>query len=58
MKIHPLIAGAFVTAVFTIQAWTLVEVVNLKVAVATLSARIEQKQTNENTHTQSSIASN
>lgn len=57
MKIHPLIAGALVTVFLTIQGWTLMEVVNLKVEVATLSVRIEKQQTHE-TQNQNRIARN
>lgn len=35
MKIHPLIASAFVALTLGLQAWTLNEVVGLKVQIAT-----------------------
>jgi hypothetical protein len=34
MKIHPIIAGAIVTAIFALQGWTLYELVELKVEFA------------------------
>lgn len=42
MHVDPIIAGAFVTAFFGIQAWTLSEVVKLKVTVATFAATCGQ----------------
>ncbi len=38
MHVDPIIAGAFVTAFFAIQAWTLSEVVKMKTTVAVLTA--------------------
>jgi hypothetical protein len=40
MKINNLIASALVAAIFALEAWTLKAVVDLKVEVATLSARV------------------
>jgi hypothetical protein len=40
MKIDKLIAGLFLTAYLSLQAWTLSEVVTLKTSVAALDARL------------------
>jgi hypothetical protein len=46
VKVHPLIAGAIISAVFALQAWTLVEVTNLGKAVAVLQEQVNNiKQT-------------
>ena len=41
MKIDKLIIAAALTALISLEAWTLKEVVNLKVQVAALTVRIE-----------------
>jgi hypothetical protein len=40
MKVNSLIAGAVISAVLALEAWTLKAVVDLKVQVAELSARV------------------
>lgn len=40
MRINPIVAGAIVTAMFAIQAWTLTEVINLKVKFAVVEERL------------------
>lgn len=40
MKIPPWLATIIVSAMFAMQAWTLTEIVNLKVSVANLETRI------------------
>lgn len=41
IKVSPILVTAFVTAVFAIQAWTLIEVVNLKIEVAKISEHMK-----------------
>lgn len=58
VKIHPLLAAAIVTALFTIQGWTLSEIVNLKVEFAKLSVKIESVTQNQNEKNKDRIARN
>lgn len=44
MKIPVFVLSSIVAVIVAIQAWTLSEIVNLKVNVATLSERIAQQQ--------------
>ena len=39
-RIHPILFTALVTAIFGLQAWSLIEIVNLKVAVAEIKVEI------------------
>jgi hypothetical protein len=41
MKVHPLIVSAAITVVIALQAWTLMQVADLRVTVAVLSSRID-----------------
>ena len=43
VKIHPIIATVIVSAVVAIQAWTLTEVIALKVSVAQLTERLNAR---------------
>lgn len=43
MKIPAFLISAAVGVIIAIQAWTLTEIVNLKVTVATLSERVNQQ---------------
>jgi len=40
MKLNKLIASALISAALALEAWTLTEVINIKVQVAVLSARV------------------
>jgi hypothetical protein len=48
MKIPTFILGAFLTALIALNGWVLLEVVNLKVAVAALTVRIDQNKIAKN----------
>lgn len=41
MKLHPIFAVALVSGVFSLQAWTIKTVVDLRVSVATLTERVD-----------------
>lgn len=47
MKLHPLIAGALITALFALEGWTLETVMELKVSVAKLTVRVDTLQPNK-----------
>lgn len=40
MKLHKLIAGGLVTAMFALQAWTLTSIIDLKVEVAVVKQQV------------------
>ena len=44
MKIPMVIIAVVLTAMLAVEGWTLIEVVNLKVAVAELAARLAQSE--------------
>ena len=55
MKLNPLIAGALISAVLALEAWTLKGIVEVKVAIAELTVRVDDLQQNKH-HEHSSLA--
>jgi hypothetical protein len=45
MKLNKLIASALISAALALEAWTLTEVINLKIAVAQITTRLANTKT-------------
>lgn len=45
MKLNKLIASALISACLALEAWTLTEVINLKIAVAQINTRLSSSKT-------------